>query len=39
MGAAWHGQGVAWAAPGRRGALLAGFIALIAGKAGGPERR
>lgn len=29
MGAVWHGQGVAWAAPGRRGALLAGFIALM----------
>lgn len=29
-------RGVVWAAPGRRGALLAGFIVLIAGKAGGP---
>lgn len=29
---------MAWAAPGRRGALLAGFIVLIAGKAGGLGR-
>lgn len=30
--------GMVWAAPGRRGALLAGFIVLIAGKAGGLGR-
>lgn len=35
---AWRGWGVVWGAPGRRGALLAGFIVLIAGKAGGLGR-
>lgn len=35
---AWRGWGMAWGAPGRRGALLAGFIVLIAGKAGGLGR-
>lgn len=39
MGAPLCGQRVVWAAPGRRGALLAGFIVLIAGKVGGSGQR